>query len=59
MTTDVRLTSGLTRTFIFILCMAGVHFFWKKNRKKFERGQEEILSGVESVGPTHKNALVL
>ncbi len=26
---------------------------------KFERGQEEILSSVESVGPTHKNALVL
>ena len=26
---------------------------------KFERGQEEILSCVESVGPTHKDALVL
>jgi hypothetical protein len=26
---------------------------------KFEGGQEEILSCVESVGPTHKNALVL
>ena len=26
---------------------------------KFERGQDEILSCVESVGPTHKNALVL
>ena len=26
---------------------------------KFERGQEEILSCVESAGPTHKNSLVL
>ncbi len=26
---------------------------------KFERRQKEILSCVESVGPTHKNALVL
>ena len=34
MTTDVRLTSGLTRTFFLIFFMEGVHFFWKKIEKK-------------------------
>ena len=34
MTTDVRLTSGLTRTVFFIFFMAGVHFFGKKIEKK-------------------------
>ena len=34
MTTDVRLTSGLTRTVFFIFFMAGVHFFWGKIEKK-------------------------
>ncbi len=34
MTTDVSLTSGLTRTVFLIFFMVGVHFFWKINRKK-------------------------
>jgi hypothetical protein len=34
MTTDVRLTSGLTRTVFFKLIIGGVHFFEKKNDKK-------------------------
>ena len=37
MTTDVRLTSGLTRTVFFIFFMAGVHFFGEKNGEKNEK----------------------
>ena len=34
MTTDVRLTSGLTRTVFFIFFYGGSPFFWKKIEKK-------------------------
>jgi len=37
MTTDVRLTSGLTRTVFFIFFMAGVLFFGEKNGEKNEK----------------------
>jgi hypothetical protein len=34
MTTDVSLTSGLTRNVFFYFFMEGVHFFGGKNGKK-------------------------